>query len=148
MKNNSKPEKDIAASYNALREFKGRKYTGMKVGRSHKWKYQAGEWKERKATPDTWNFTYVVQKHRAGKAPPGSGAPTGTQYHWYIIAHQVVKKIDENTYDTAMAGIKYKLAHKRAGSEKWSVSDRAEVRNLIKLFQEAIVELREEERTA
>jgi hypothetical protein len=29
-------EKDIAATYNEFKEFEGRRYTGMKIGRSHK----------------------------------------------------------------------------------------------------------------
>ena len=32
----------------------------MKVGRSHKWYYDKGEWKEKKITPDKWEFSYVV----------------------------------------------------------------------------------------
>jgi hypothetical protein len=27
----------------------------------------------------------------------GSGAPIGTEYHWYILAHQNVRKLDANT---------------------------------------------------
>lgn len=23
----------------------------------------------------------------------------GTEYHWYIVAHQIVKKVDANTYE-------------------------------------------------
>jgi hypothetical protein len=47
-------------------EFEGKQYTGMKVGRSHKWHYDTGEWKEKKITPDKWEFTYAVNKKRAG----------------------------------------------------------------------------------
>lgn len=42
----------IAASYNQFKEFGGKQYTGMQVGRSHKWYYDKGEWKETKITPD------------------------------------------------------------------------------------------------
>ena len=28
---------DISASYNKFKEFEGKQYSGMKVGRSHKW---------------------------------------------------------------------------------------------------------------
>jgi hypothetical protein len=83
-------QKDIAASYNEFKEFAGRRYTGVKVGRGHKWYYEQGEWKEKKITPDKWQFTYAVKKHRAGKAPEGSGVPVATEYHWYILAHQKV----------------------------------------------------------
>jgi hypothetical protein len=38
----------IIPSYNEYKEFEGKQYTGMKVGRSHKWYYDRGEWKEKK----------------------------------------------------------------------------------------------------
>lgn len=81
----------------------------MKIGRSHKWYYDKGEWKEKKISPDDWEFTYAVTKRRAGKAPEGSGAPVGTEYHWYILAHQHVSKLNANDYATNMTGFKYKL---------------------------------------
>jgi hypothetical protein len=137
-------EEDLAKTYNEFKVFEGRKYTGMKVGGRHKWYYEKGEWKEQKVTPDRWEFTYAVPKRRAGHAPPGSGVPVGTEYHWYILAHQNVRKLDENTYSTAMTGLKVKLAHKRAGSETWSASDRAQRRNLVKVLQEMIHDLTRE----
>src|SRR6186713_919566 len=79
--------KDLSKSYNEYKEFEGRQYTGMAVGRSHKWYYDKGEWKETKITPDLWRLVYSVTKRRAGKAPKGSGVPVGTAYHWYILAH-------------------------------------------------------------
>src|SRR5687767_6220289 len=87
-------------SYDRFKEFEGKRYTGMAVGRRHKWRYDPGEWTEKKVTPDKWEFEYAVKKRRAGKAPEGSGAPVGTAYHWYILAHQTVTKRDANTYDT------------------------------------------------
>src|SRR5688572_24918628 len=59
-KKKESPQKDAAASYDEFKEFEGRRYTGMKVGRSHKWYYDQGEWKEKKVTPDKWQFTYAV----------------------------------------------------------------------------------------
>ena len=35
-------ERDLAEAYNEFKEFEGRRYTGMKVGRGHKWHYEAG----------------------------------------------------------------------------------------------------------
>ena len=134
-------EEDAAKTYNEFKVFEGRKYTGMKVGGRHKWYYEKGEWNEKKVTPDRWEFSYAVPKRRAGHAPPGSGVPVGTEYHWYILAHQNVRKLDENTYSTALTGLKYKLAHKRAGKETWSASDRAQRRQLIKILQEMIDDL-------
>jgi hypothetical protein len=127
--------------YDQFKEFEGKRYTGMKVGRRHKWRYDAGEWNETKVTPDKWEFRYSVNKRRAGRAPEGSGAPVGTAYHWYILAHQTVTKQDANTYSTDMAGVKYKLAHQRAEKGSWSASDNAQRKQLIKILQEMIADL-------
>jgi hypothetical protein len=134
-------EEDAAKTYNAFKVFEGKKYTGMKVGGRHKWYYEKGEWNEKKVAPDRWEFSYAVPKRRAGHAPPGSGVPLGTEYHWYILGHQNVRKLDENTYTTALTGLKYKLAHKRAGKETWSASEQAQRRHLIKILQEMIADL-------
>jgi hypothetical protein len=132
---------DLAATYNQFKEFEGKRYTGMKVGRRHKWYYDKGEWHEKKITPDKWEFTYAVTKRRAGKAPEGSGVPVGTEYHWYILAHQIVRKLNANDYTTSMSGMKYKLAHKRADKDKWSATERAQHRRLIALLRELLEEL-------
>ena len=134
-------KKDISKNYNEYKEFEGRKYTGMKVGRSHKWYYDKGEWKEKKITPDKWEFTYAVNKKRAGQAPEGSGVPVGTEYHWYILAHQNVRKLDANSYTTSMTGLKYKLAHRRAEKEAWNATDNIQRKRLIQILQELIDQL-------
>ena len=134
----AKSKKDIAASYNEVKSFHGQQYTGMKIGRTHKWYYDKGEWKEKKVTPDLWQFTYEVTKRRAGRAPEGSGVPVGTEYDWYIAAHQNVSKLNANDYTTSMVGLKYKVAHKRADSEKWSASDAARRKRLVKFLRELI----------
>ncbi len=143
-KRTGEPKKDLAKTYNKFKEFEGQKYTGMKIGRSHKWYYDKGEWKEKKITPDEWEINYAVTKRRAGKAPEGSGVPVGTEYHWYILAHQNVRKLNANDYTTAMTGLKFKLAHKRFDQEKWSASDKAQRRKLIKIFQQMIDRLQAE----
>src|SRR3978361_726855 len=104
----SKRSKDLSASYNQSKEFEGQQYSGMAIGRSHKWYYDKGEWKETKINPDLWEISYAVTKRRAGKAPEGSGVPVGTEYHWYILAHQNVTKLNANDYTTALTGLKYK----------------------------------------
>ncbi len=58
---------------------------------------------------------YKTNKVRNHKAPSGSGAPVGTEYHWLIVASQRVVKVDANTYETHLTGSKYKLAHKSVG---------------------------------
>jgi hypothetical protein len=134
-------DKDLSKTYNQFKEFEGKVYTGMKIGRSHKWYYDKGEWKETKVTPDLWTISYAVTKRRAGRAPEGSGVPVGTEYHWYIAAHQHVRKLNANDYTTSLTGLKFKLAHKRADTEKWSGSDKAQRNRLIKFLKGIIEQL-------
>lgn len=134
-------DKDLSKTYNQFKEFEGQFYTGMKIGRGHKWYYDKGEWKETKVSPDLWTISYAVTKRRAGKAPEGSGVPVGTEYHWYILAHQHVRKLNANDYTTALTGLKYKLAHRRAEKDKWNISDKAQRKRLIKLLKDMIVQL-------
>src|SRR5688572_30147368 len=142
-KRNGKREtsSDPAVSYNEFKEYEGKKYTGMKIGRSHKWYYDSGEWKETKITPDLWEISYAVTKRRAGRAPEGSGVPVGTEYHWYVLAHQNVTKLNANDYTTSLTGLKFKVAHKRADNGRWSASPKAQRRRMIKFLQQVIVDL-------
>jgi hypothetical protein len=133
--------KDLAQAYNEFKQFEGHQYTGMKVGRSHKWYYDKGEWRETKITPDLWEISYAVTKRRAGHAPEGSGVPVGSAYHWYILAHQNVRKINANDYTTSLTGLKYKLAHQRAGTEKWSASSNAQRKHLADFLRQMIEQL-------
>jgi hypothetical protein len=144
MQKKKSDKKDIAASYNTFKEYNGQQYTGMKIGRSHKWNYDSGVWKEKKITPDKWEVHFAVDKHRAGHAPEGSGVPIGTEYNWYIMAHQLVKKLDANTYSTELTGFKFKLAHKRSDAEKWNISDKTQRKHLINILQGFIEELEKE----
>jgi hypothetical protein len=139
-----KAKKDVSESYNRFKQFEGRQYTGMQVGRSHKWYYDKGVWKETKITPDLWRLVYSVTKRRAGKAPKGSGVPVGTAYHWCILAHQRVEKLNEDDYSTTLMGLKYKVAHKRAADNKWSAKTATQRQHLIKFLKEMIRELEEE----
>jgi hypothetical protein len=138
------PKKDISASYNKYKIFQGKQYTGMAVGRSHKWYYDKGIWIDKKITPEKWLINFETKKRRAGKAPEGSGVPVGTEYHWYILAHQKVKKLDPNTYSTALNGLKFKLAHKRSDKSNWNASDNAQRKHLIKILREFANELEDE----
>jgi hypothetical protein len=135
---------DISKGYNEYKDFEGKKYTGMRVGGTHQWYYDKGEWKEKKVAPDKWEFTYATNKRRAWQAPEGSGVPVGTEYHWYLLAHQNVRKLDANSYTTSMEGLKYKLAHKRAEIGKWSSTDNAQKERLIQIFEELIDQLKKE----
>jgi len=135
------PKSDPAVSYNDFKESEGQRYTGMKIGRSHKWHYDRGEWKEKKITPDLWQIGYAVTKRRAGRAPEGSGVPVGTEYHWYILAHQNTTKRSANDYTTSLAGLKFKIAHKRAGSEKWSATPKTQRKRMIMFLEGVIADL-------
>jgi hypothetical protein len=132
---------DPAVSYNEFKEYEGQRYTGMKIGRSHKWKYDPGEWKETKVTPDLWQISYAVTKRRAGHAPEGSGVPVGTEYHWYVLAHQNVAKLNANDYTTSLTGLKFKIAHRRAGSEKWSATPRTQRKRMINFLRSVLADL-------
>ena len=136
--------KHISNSYNEYKDFEGKKYTGMRVGGTHQWYYDKGEWKEKKIAPDKWKFTYATNKRRAWQAPEGSGVPLGTEYHWYLLAHQNVRKLDANSYTTSMEGVKYKLAHKRAEIGKWSSTDYVQKERLIQILEESIDQLKKE----
>jgi hypothetical protein len=129
------------ASYDALKFFDKKQYTGMKVGGHHKWYYDQGVWQEKKIHPDCWEIHYAVTKRRAGKAPGGSGAAVGTGYHWYIMANQLVSKLNANDYTTILSGLKFKLAHKRAAKGSWSNSAGARKKELIQFLKGMIKQL-------
>jgi hypothetical protein len=133
--------KTPAGAYNDIKFYNGQQYTGMAVGRSHKWYYDKGDWRETKITPDLWEISFNVTKRRAGHAPEGSGVTIGTEYHWYIMAHQNVRKLNKDDYSTELTGLKFKLAHKRAIKDKWSSSSAAQRKRLIKFLQEMIADL-------
>jgi hypothetical protein len=136
---------DPAVSYNRFKEFEGRKYTGMRIGRSHKWHYDSGVWKETKVTPDLWQISYAVDKRRAGRAPEGSGVPVGTEYHWYVVAHQNVRKLSANDYATSLAGLKFKVAHKRAAGDRWSATPKTQRKRMIRFLLEIVRKLEKEQ---
>jgi len=140
-KSTNQVRSDPAVSYNEFKEYEGQRYTGMKVGRSHKWYYDQGEWKETKITPDLWQVSYAVTKRRAGRAPEGSGVPVGTAYHWYVLVHQNVEKQSANDYTTSLTGLKFKIAHKRAGSEKWSATPKTQRNRMITFLRNVIADL-------
>jgi hypothetical protein len=56
---------------------------------------------------------------------------------------QIVRKLNANEYTTSMTGMKYKMAHRRAISE-WSANERAQLKKLITIFEESIIQLQHE----
>jgi hypothetical protein len=107
-------------AYDDVKHFGQRAYSGMRVGARHDWDYTDGRWQETKTAPDAWSFTFRSQKRRRHRAPPGSGAPDGTMFHWFLLAHQRVRKVDADTYETFMEGTKWKVAHRRPAWQRWS----------------------------
>src|SRR5437870_3362674 len=135
-----------AVAYDDVKEFGGETYSGMAVGGEHTWLYPNGLWRETKVAPDRWDFTFNSIKERERSAPPGSGVPVGTEYHWYILADQRVRKIDADSYTTFMSGVKYKIAHKRPHWRKWSSEypgEASETERLIDILEGTLAGLRE-----
>jgi hypothetical protein len=133
-------------AYDDLKEFDGQAYSGMAVGGEHRWVYPNGRWRERKVAPDRWEFTFSSMKERERAAPRGSGVPEGSQFHWYILAHQRVRKVDQDSYTTLMEGLKYKVAHKRPHWRRWSdeyPNQRPERERLIDILERELAALRE-----
>ncbi len=132
-------------AYDDLKEFDGETYAGMRVDGRHTWRYTDAVWRERKVSPDAWEFVLTSIKRRDRSAPPGSGAPLGTQYHWYLLAHQWVRKIDADSYHTFMSGAKYKVSHKRPQWRSWSSGypdGTSETERVIAILEESLADLR------
>jgi hypothetical protein len=132
-------------AYDDLKEFRGKVYSGMPVGGEHIWEYPHGIWREQKTAPDRWVFSFSSLKTRGRKAPEGSGVPVGTGYHWFILAHQKVRKLDKDTYETSMEGVKFKVAHKRPHWRDWSTEypdHEPEREILIRILEEYLAEMK------
>ncbi len=136
---------DPGVAFDDLKEFRGKVYSGMPIGGGHTWEYTGGVWRERKVAPDRWDFTFSSLKRRRREAPEGSGVPVGTGYHWFILAHQRVRKLDKDTYETLMEGVKYKIAHKRPHWRGWSTDypdHEPEREVLIRILEGFLAELK------
>jgi len=107
-------------TFNNLKIFGGRYYSGMTVGTGHKWQYLNGTWTELKRDVENYDILFECQKHRIGylnqrgewqdtsKWPnrEGTGAAVGTRYRYAILAIQEVEKISCSDYTTRMIGEK------------------------------------------
>jgi hypothetical protein len=132
-------------SYDRVKVAGRRRYTGMAVGRSHHWDYPDGVWVEKKVSPDQWSIRFTSLKRRkGGGAPAGSGAPVGTEYHWFILAHQRARKLDANTYQTDLQGAKHMVAFRQPGWSRWSAqlrghkSQRQRLERILEAALEAV----------
>jgi hypothetical protein len=141
----------MATSYDARKTWRGRSYTGMKVGRSHTWTYR-GEWKERKIGPDLWEVSFKARKVRKGRgAPAGSGVPVGTEYHWFFApTSQITRKMDANAYDTHLEGLKWKLGFRPATSAtwdyEWAKTGETARQRAIRILEQTLADLKADER--
>ena len=139
------------ATYNDLKTTEdGTKYSGMPIGGSHRWVYPNGLWREKKVSPDRWDFEFTCTKGRKRAAPANSGAKQGTQFDWYIIADQKAVKINDDQYQTLMRGVKHKVGHKRPYWRKWSFEYPEQLthrQRVIQILQETLGRLEQEEAT-
>lgn len=107
-------------SFADVKEHRGQDYAGSRVGSVHSW-WAPGTWQEVKLSPEKWGFEWAgTQERIKATAPPGSGADLGSEFHYLLVAHQFVRKADENTYESRVVGSKHQVGHKRAGWLQWS----------------------------
>lgn len=133
-------------AYSDKKEHRGKAYSGMRVGGVHRWNYPDGIWKERKLTPSRWEISFTSHKQRRAKAPQGSGAETGSGYHWYILAHQWARKLDANTYATFMEGSKHLIAFRKPAWSGWNTqfrNQRSASQRVLKVLEEELKAQRE-----
>jgi hypothetical protein len=55
--------------------------------------------------------------------------------NWYVLAHQNVAKQSANDYTTSLTGLKFKIAHKRADTGKWSATPKTQRKRMITFLQ-------------
>lgn len=132
--------------FDSLKDYKGKTYTGMKIGKSHLWNYTDGKWFETKTAPDRWKIKFDSIKTRTHQAPVNSGAKVQTKYHWYIIADQIATKLDANSYMTSMSGVKFKIGHKRPKWKTFSYNYPEQLsykQHVIKILEHILKKLKE-----
>ena len=59
----------------------------------------------------------------------------------YILAHQNVTKQTAQDYTTSLTGLKFKIAHKRADTGKWSATPRTQRKRMIMFLRSVLADL-------
>jgi len=134
--------------FDDLKTHNNQVYSGMVVNSSHSWDYRNAIWEETKISVDKWKIKLSATKHRNTNAPEGSGVPTQTDYHWLILADQIVTKTTANEYKTLMQGIKLKVGHKRPYWKGFSYTypeQQSPRQKVISFLRETILELEKQE---
>jgi hypothetical protein len=65
---NSRSSAREKSAYDAFKDYRGQRYTGVAIGRGHKWRYDEGDWIEKKVTPEKWEIHFTTVKRRRGRA--------------------------------------------------------------------------------
>ena len=136
------------STYDDMKLYNGKVYTGMLIGRSHSWTYPNGKWLETKVAPDKWEFSFDSIKRRNNSSGDNTGARIGTAFHWYIIADQKATKLDNDSYKTEMTGVKFKIGHKRPHWRAFSYdyADQPSYPDMVRhALEEALTKLRKKE---
>ncbi len=107
-------------SFDALKTYAGRTYGGMRIGGRNQWRSPECIGDEQKTGPDDRRPSFRSTKRRTHAAPMGSGAGIWTEYHGFLIAHQHVRKVDADSYETLMQGVKHQVAPRRPYWRRWS----------------------------
>ncbi len=131
--------------YDILKNYNNKKYSGMRIGDSHSWDYNNGKWNEIKTAPDRWKIKFDCLKTRVRSAPNNSGASIQSKFHWYIIADQIATKVDNNSYQTSMKGVKFKIGHKRPHWRTFSYNYPEQLsykENVIKILENILEKLK------
>jgi hypothetical protein len=121
----------------------------MLIGGSHSWVYDNGRWNEKKIAPDKWEFDFDCVKQRNKLSGDNTGAAKGTTYHWYIVADQKATKLNNDSYETKMSGVKFKIGHKRPHWRNFSYDyeeQESYTEKVMKVLEEALLTLKERNR--
>lgn len=99
----------------------------------------------------TGDVSFRATKTRKGKAPVGSGAAVGTEYHWFFAPlSQSARKLDANRYQMHLEGLKWKVGFRPATSAtwdyEWKKTGKTARQRMIGILAQALADLKADER--